>query len=195
MTHLTSSSYISVPWCNTLRLFPTLSKLSLIRVILNSCCLISVHLVVMREAAVSFCHMASQQELSSILPLPPCFLHNLKFWLADCSDCHLLSHWYLIRLIFQPWTWRLHVPPKLQLTFNGQHGIMSHCCENLKILHIYLYLCTVILLYLPQHLQTWHPLTANHLQHASGRLILLCVHISYFYIKSAKINNCFWTWL
>jgi hypothetical protein len=82
-------------------------------------------LVVMWEAAVSFCPMASQRELSSTLPLHSCYLHNLKFWLADCSDCHLLSHWYLIWLIFQPWRWRLYVPLKLQLTFSGQHGVMS----------------------------------------------------------------------
>jgi hypothetical protein len=31
-----------------------------------------------------------------------CFLHNPKFWQADASACHLLSHWFLACLILQP---------------------------------------------------------------------------------------------
>jgi hypothetical protein len=32
---------------------------------------------------------------------------------------HLLSRWFLARLIPLPWRWRWYVPPKLPLTFNG----------------------------------------------------------------------------
>jgi hypothetical protein len=37
---------------------------------------------------------------------------------------YLLSRWYLARLI-RPWRWRRYVPPKLQLTSNGLHGIIA----------------------------------------------------------------------
>jgi hypothetical protein len=68
---------------------------------------------------------ASQWELSFTLPFPSCFLYNPKFWLTDCSACHLLSCCFLARLIFRPWRWRQYVPPKRRLTFNGLHGVMS----------------------------------------------------------------------
>jgi hypothetical protein len=38
--------------------------------------------------------------------------------------CHLLSRWFLARLIFLPWRWRQYVPPKRRMTFNGQHGVI-----------------------------------------------------------------------
>jgi hypothetical protein len=41
------------------------------------------------------------------------------------SACHLLSRWFLDRLILRPWRWRLCVPPKRRLTFNGLHGVIS----------------------------------------------------------------------
>jgi hypothetical protein len=55
---------------------------------------------------------------------------------------HLLSRWYLARLIW-PWRWRRYAPPKRRLTVNGLHGIKSqkivllrtlhnHRCDNLK---------------------------------------------------------------
>jgi hypothetical protein len=47
---------------------------------------------------------------------------------------HLLCRWYLARLI-RPWRWMRYVPPKRRLTFNGLHGVISHRCENFKILH------------------------------------------------------------
>jgi hypothetical protein len=41
------------------------------------------------------------------------------------SSCHLLSRWFLARHFFQIWRWRQYVPPKLRLTFNGLHGVIS----------------------------------------------------------------------
>jgi hypothetical protein len=68
---------------------------------------------------------ASQWELSYTLPLLSCFLYNPKFWLADCSTCHVLSRWFLARLILWPWRWKRYVPPKRGLIFNGLHGVIS----------------------------------------------------------------------
>jgi hypothetical protein len=44
------------------------------------------------------------------------------------SACHLLSRWFLPRLIFQPWKWR-HVPPKRRLTFHRLYVIISQKTE------------------------------------------------------------------
>jgi hypothetical protein len=33
-----------------------------------------------------------------------------------CSACHLLSRWFLARLILPPWRWKRYVPPKRRLT-------------------------------------------------------------------------------
>jgi hypothetical protein len=41
------------------------------------------------------------------------------------SACHLLSRWFLARLILRPWRWRRCVPPKRRLAFSGLHGIIS----------------------------------------------------------------------
>jgi hypothetical protein len=38
---------------------------------------------------------------------------------------HLLSHWFLARLISRPWRWRRYVPKKRRLTLNGLHGVIS----------------------------------------------------------------------
>jgi hypothetical protein len=38
---------------------------------------------------------------------------------------HLLSHWFLARLIVRPWIWKPYVRPKRRLTFNGLHGVIS----------------------------------------------------------------------
>jgi hypothetical protein len=35
------------------------------------------------------------------------------------SACHLLSRWFLARLILWPWRWRRYIPPKYRLIFNG----------------------------------------------------------------------------
>jgi hypothetical protein len=45
---------------------------------------------------------------------------------AICKpSCHLLSRWYLGRLLLRPWGWRRYVLPKCQLTFNGLFGVIS----------------------------------------------------------------------
>jgi hypothetical protein len=50
-------------------------------------------------------------------------------WLwADCSACHLLSRWYLARLI-RPWRWRRYVPPKCRLTYIL---LRNHQCDTLQ---------------------------------------------------------------
>jgi hypothetical protein len=41
----------------------------------------------------------NESELRSTLSSPFCFLYNLKFRLADCRACHLLSTWNLALLI------------------------------------------------------------------------------------------------
>jgi hypothetical protein len=38
-------------------------------------------------------------------------LLNNKYIIAG-SACHLLSRWFLARLILGPWRWRLYIPPK-----------------------------------------------------------------------------------
>jgi hypothetical protein len=37
--------------------------------------------------------------------------------------CHLLSRYHAV--LIPPWRWRRYVPPKLLLTFNGLHGVIS----------------------------------------------------------------------
>jgi hypothetical protein len=70
------------------------------------------------------------------LVLPPVL--NMRC-MKRSSACHLLSRWFLARLILRPWRWRLYVPPKRRLTFNGLHGtilqkiklsISTHSCEK-----------------------------------------------------------------
>jgi hypothetical protein len=48
---------------------------------------------------------------------------------AEGSTCHLLSRWFLARLIFGPWIWRRYVLPKRLLTFNGLQGLMFRMIE------------------------------------------------------------------
>jgi hypothetical protein len=40
------------------------------------------------------------------------------------AECHLLSRWYLVRLI-RPWRWRQYLLPKRQLTFSVLNGVIS----------------------------------------------------------------------
>jgi hypothetical protein len=47
----------------------------------------------------------------------------LWLWISD-SVCHLISRCYLYRHI-RPWRWRRYSPPKLRLTFNGLHDVIS----------------------------------------------------------------------
>jgi hypothetical protein len=48
------------------------------------------------------------------------------------SSCHLLSRWYLSRLIFRPWNLRWYVPPKRRVTFSKLHGVMSKNTVSIK---------------------------------------------------------------
>jgi hypothetical protein len=38
--------------------------------------------------------------------------------------CHLLSRWFLARIILRPWRWRRHIPPKSRLALNGIHDVI-----------------------------------------------------------------------
>jgi hypothetical protein len=66
-------------------------------------------------------------------------MESTIFWdRTPCSlqaACHLLSRWYLARLIL-PWRWRRYVPPKRWLTFNGLHGIISQKTVLFKVHHV-----------------------------------------------------------
>jgi hypothetical protein len=66
---------------------------------------------------------ASQWELTC------CSLYNLKFWQADCSVFHQISHWFLAWLILSPWRWKQRAPPKRRLTFNGLYGVIYQKTE------------------------------------------------------------------
>jgi hypothetical protein len=48
------------------------------------------------------------------------------------SVCHLLSRRFSAWLILRPWRWRQHIPPKLCLTFNGLHGVISQKIKLFK---------------------------------------------------------------
>jgi hypothetical protein len=41
----------------------------------------------------------------------------------------LASFWFLAWIVFRPSRWRRHVSPKIVLTFNGLHGIISQKIE------------------------------------------------------------------
>jgi hypothetical protein len=41
------------------------------------------------------------------------------------------SRWCRAWLILRPWRWRLHVPPKHRLTFNGLHGVISQKAKHI----------------------------------------------------------------
>jgi hypothetical protein len=49
-------------------------------------------------------------------------------------SCHLLPRWFLARLILRPWRWRVYVPLKRRLTFNGLHGVITQKIVLLYIL-------------------------------------------------------------
>jgi hypothetical protein len=70
--------------------------------------------------------------LNCRLPLSSCFLCHPKLRQFDCFACHLLSRWFLARLILQPWGWRRHIPPKRRLTSNGLHGVIYQKREPFK---------------------------------------------------------------
>jgi hypothetical protein len=49
--------------------------------------------------------------------------HIASIFRPDCA-CHLISCWFLARLIFWPWKWGRSVPPKRRSTFNGLHCVI-----------------------------------------------------------------------
>jgi hypothetical protein len=69
----------------------------------------------------TFCHLKS----TIFWDITPCSLLIVNRLIGGtrCSACHLLSRWFLCRLILRPWRWRRYVPPKRRLTFNGLHII------------------------------------------------------------------------
>jgi hypothetical protein len=52
-------------------------------------------------------------------------IYTLVFRLTGYSACHLLTCWFLLKLIPLPWRWRRYVPPKRRLQLNGLHGVTS----------------------------------------------------------------------
>jgi hypothetical protein len=72
-------------------------------------------------------HSVPQQANEDWGPLfhfPPASYIIRNFWPANYSACHLLSSWYIDRLI-RPWRWRRYVPLECRLTFNELHGVIS----------------------------------------------------------------------
>jgi hypothetical protein len=59
------------------------------------------------------------------LTFKPFYDLTYRLHLQGHSACHLLSGWFLARLIFRPWRWRRYVPPKRRLKLNGLHGVIS----------------------------------------------------------------------
>jgi hypothetical protein len=59
------------------------------------------------------------------------FPNLLVYWrvIFSGSACHLLSSWFLARLILRPWRWRRYVPPKRRLTLNVLQGVISQKIE------------------------------------------------------------------
>jgi hypothetical protein len=47
--------------------------------------------------------------------------------------CHLLSRWFLARLILRSWRWKPYAPPKRRLSSNGLHGVISQKTEHFNI--------------------------------------------------------------
>jgi hypothetical protein len=54
-----------------------------------------------------------------------CAHHKIRYVWYVGSACHLISRWFLARLIFQPWRWKRYFSPKLRLTFNGLPSFIS----------------------------------------------------------------------
>jgi hypothetical protein len=53
------------------------------------------------------------------------------------TACHLISRWYLARLILRPWRFRWYVHPKRRLTLNGLHGVISQKIVLFEILAVF----------------------------------------------------------
>jgi hypothetical protein len=101
-------------------LMPASLSYTLAPFILNSpSCLLLARSVVVWKPSGFFLFHGSE----IVFHFPPVSYIIRIFRLTYFSACHLLSRWYLARLI-QPWRWRQYVPPKSRLTFNGIHGVI-----------------------------------------------------------------------
>jgi hypothetical protein len=64
-----------------------------------------------------------------VMPCSPLKVNRRFGWKhrlhLQSSTCHLLSRWFLARLIYRPRRWRRYVPPKHRLTFNALQGVIS----------------------------------------------------------------------
>jgi hypothetical protein len=94
---------------------------------------------------------ASQRELICCLSFPSRFPYNPKFRQTHCSVCHLISRWFLARLILRVRRWKRNVPPKREPNFNGLHGVTSQ--------KTYLFITTTVRTSNPNF---WPPLHAEY---------------------------------
>jgi hypothetical protein len=75
-------------------------------------------------------------ERSIFWDITPCspLKDNRRFGGAGSKQSSVMlpaSPWFLVWLILRAWRFRWHVPPKRQLSFNGQHGVISYKSEHL----------------------------------------------------------------
>jgi hypothetical protein len=49
--------------------------------------------------------------------------------MSQAKACHLLTRWFHARLILPPSRWRILVPPKRMLTYNGLDSVRSQKIE------------------------------------------------------------------
>jgi hypothetical protein len=61
----------------------------------------------------------------------PMFRRNKS---SPSSVPHLFFANFLLSLFFRPWWWRRYVFPKLRLTFNGLHGVISQKMVHFKLI-------------------------------------------------------------
>jgi hypothetical protein len=70
-----------------------------------------------------WCSVSCSTVVSFFVPLP----HSAdmpQYYTIQSSVCHLLSRWYLARIILRSWRWIRYVPSKRRLTFNGLHSVI-----------------------------------------------------------------------
>jgi hypothetical protein len=73
-------------------------------------------------------HMQIAMSVRASIPrhkLPDTFRLKSCSYTACLSVCHLLSRWYIPRLV-RLWRRRWYILPKRRWTFNGLHGVISH---------------------------------------------------------------------
>jgi hypothetical protein len=73
--------------------------------------------------------------------MPVDFQRTTRHYIPEDNQSSALS-WFLSCLIFLPWGIRQHVPPKRQLTFNGQQAVASQKTEPfIPFMHIFFVMC------------------------------------------------------